>query len=148
MLLINQIRKYHEEFTESTIYINGAEFCHCLEDQKQQYGVKVSGYTCIPEGAMEVLISYSNRFQKDMLLLYNQPVDLSVIGRGIKFTGIRPHGGNDTEDTHGCPLLGFEKDGSGKIWKRASDAMFEIVERAIDKEDDVLWVISSREPDL
>lgn len=143
MLLINQIRTYEDKYTSSKVYINGAEFCHCLEDQRQAIGVKIPGETCIPEGVMNVAITYSNRFGKDMLHLYNTP-DLSIVGWGIKFTGVRPHGGNNTEDSHGCPLLGFESDNSGKIWKRASDAMFEIVERAVDKGEEIMWVISSR----
>lgn len=144
MLLINQIREYKPNHTKGIVYINGVEFCYCLEDQRRDYGVKVDGDTCIPEGLMQVGITYSNRFRKDMLQLYNQRENLSVVGRGISFTGVRPHGGNTTKDTHGCPLLGFESNsGEGRIWKRASDAMFEIVERAVDKGENIYWIISS-----
>jgi len=141
--IINQIREYHEDYTESELYLpDGNRFCYVLEDVGRPVGVKVPAQTCIPAGVYRVIVSRSNRWNKDMLLIYNNPADLSVERGGVKFTGIRPHGGTDVDDSGGCPLCAFHSDHNGKVWKRASDALFEIVKGWIDEGEEVLWVIS------
>ena len=142
-MIITQIRKYSPEYTLSQLYINGGErFCWVLEDKKQPLGIKVLGETCIPEGTYRVKITRSNRWNKDMLLLYNQD-DLSVERDGVRFTGIRPHGGNDVDDTAGCPLCAYTTDNSGTIWGRASDDILDFIQRREFRDDLVYWVISS-----
>ncbi len=142
-MIITQIRKYPPEYTESPLYIDGGDrFCWVLEDKKQPYGIKVPGETCIPEGTYRVKITRSNRWNKDMLLLYNQD-DLSVERDGMRFTGIRPHGGNDVDDTAGCPLCAYRTNHAGKIWDRASDDIQRLVEPCLNRNEAVYWVISS-----
>ncbi len=60
---------------------------------------KIPKTTAIPYGRYQVIASFSNRFQKIL------PEILDVPG----FSGIRIHGGNDHEDTEGCPLLGISR---------------------------------------
>ncbi len=143
-MIINQIRKYYEHFTESVLFVegvnDGGKFCFVLEDVGRPHGIKIPGVTCIPEGVYNVIVSKSNRWNKDMLLLYNKE-DLSIQKFGIKFTGIRPHGGNRVGDTAGCPILNYNTDHKGGAWNRASDDLFSIVKPYIDKNEPVTWII-------
>lgn len=150
---IQVFREYKNHHTDGELFvINDTDlikdlndiprFCYVLEDIGRPDGVKIPGETCIPEGKYNVVISRSTRWDKDMMLLVNQD-DGSLIHNGIRFTGIRPHGGNSIKDTHGCPLLGFHTDLAGSIWKRASDDLFELVKAAIDRLEVVTWEIKS-----
>lgn len=60
---------------------------------------KLYGETAIPAGTYQIVITYSNRFKKQLPLLMN------VKG----FEGIRIHAGNTKANTHGCILLGLNK---------------------------------------
>lgn len=94
-----EIKVIRKEFTErSTIgemLINGEFLCYTLEDMVRD-GEKVPGKTAIPYGKYDVVINFSNRFQKYMPLLMNV----------TNFSGIRIHPGNKATDTEGCILLG------------------------------------------
>lgn len=95
---IDLIRK--EFTTTSTIgdlLIDGKWYCYTLEDMWREK--KIKGVTAIPYGKYEVVINFSNRFQKPMPLLLNVP----------NFEGIRIHNGNTADHTEGCVLLGFTK---------------------------------------
>lgn len=143
MMIINQLRKYEDDHTESRLYVPGIDRdMHALEDVGRPVGVKLKGKTCIPEGVYNVSVSRSARFGKDMLLLSNTE-DGAVEKDGIRFTGIRPHGGNDVDDTEGCPLCNFNSDGKGTQWGRASDLIFQTVKQRINNGERVVWVISS-----
>lgn len=61
---------------------------------KQEY--KVPKHTAIPSGRYEMRITHSNRFKRELPLLYDVP----------DFSGIRIHAGNTEEDTEGCILVG------------------------------------------
>lgn len=143
MKIITQIRKYYPTFTESELYIEGiTKPIWVLEDVGRPVGVKFDGATCLPEVVSKVSISRSTRFKKDMLLLSNQD-DGSIEKYGVRFTGVRPHGGNTTEDTEGCPLCAYNTDHNGKVWERASDDIFNIVKGWLAKGEEVRWVITS-----
>jgi hypothetical protein len=88
-------RTYTRNSTIGDLYIDGQYFCHTLEDTILD--VKIAGVTAIPYGRYEVIINFSNRFQRPMPLLLNVP----------GFLGIRIHSGNTDEDTEGCILVGF-----------------------------------------
>ena len=82
---------------------DGARVCFTLEDEVREIpGIpvgnwKIKGATAIPAGLYRVTLDDSPRFGPGTLTINNVP----------GFTGVRMHGGNSSEDTHGCPLLGL-----------------------------------------
>ena len=149
-MIIEQVRDYRDEYTLSELFITqhgimtekATRFCYVLEDIGRPYGIKVDDSTCIPEGAYYIDITISSRWNKPMLILYNKP-DRSIERSGIRFTGIRPHGGNDVDDTSGCPLCAYSSDNHGKIWRRASDDLLDLVRSAKECGESVIWLINS-----
>jgi len=138
-MIINVLRTYYKDFTEGSLYINGEFFCYVLEDIGRL--TKIKKETCIPEGHYQVGISVSTRWNKPMMLLYNTS-ERTVSRWGLEFTGIRPHGGNSTDDTEGCPILGFNSNHKGRVWNRASDKLFLQVQDSMDSGEDINWIIS------
>ena len=151
-MIIEQIREYRDEYTLSELFISQhgvlatdepTRFCYVLEDIGRPYGIKVQDSTCIPEGTYYVDITHSSRWDKPMLILYNKAYR-SIERSGIKFTGIRPHGGNNVDDTSGCPLCAYSSDNRGKIWARASDDLLDLVRSAKDSAESVIWLINRK----
>jgi hypothetical protein len=87
--------------TIGKLYANEVEKCYTLEDIVRPDGEKVYGETAIPYGRYRIVVTFSNRFQRDLPLLLNVP----------NFEGIRIHPGNTAADTHGCILVGMERHG-------------------------------------
>lgn len=137
-----QIRDYRKDYTQSDLYVDGERFCYILEDVGRPHGVKVYAETCIPEGVYDVVVSHSPRFQKDMILLYNAAGQM-VKRFGVEFAGVRVHGGNDVDDSEGCPLAAYQTGENGKVWDRASDDLCNKVKQWIDKGEKVKWIITS-----
>ena len=77
-IILNRIAK-KAKYTIGKLYINDKYFCDTLEDTdrgltqsmtEQQIGSKkVYGETAIPTGTYRIIISYSNKFKKQMPLL-------------------------------------------------------------------------------
>lgn len=92
------IRK--EKTDESTIgelFVGNLFECYTLEDVERE--VKIAGKTAIPKGRYEIIISWSNRFERFMPLLLGVP----------NYEGVRIHSGNTAKDTLGCILVGAGK---------------------------------------
>jgi len=98
------------------LHIDGEFFCHSLEDEIRPDGVKIYGKTAIPAGEYKLILTMSNRFKRLMPLL------VDVEG----FSGVRLHGGNTSEDSHGCPLIAFNTD-YVKIWGSAEKALTKLL---------------------
>ena len=108
MEIIVQRETYTNDSTIGTLTYGGSK-CYTLEDKVRDVNKdgdlndigesKVYGETTIPSGRYQVVITFSNRFKKQLPLLIN------VKG----FEGIRIHAGNTKENTHGCILLGNTK---------------------------------------
>ena len=139
-IIINQIREYKVNSTIGEIYINGEFFCYSLEDVGRPANTKVYGETCIPEGVYKLKVNLSNRFKREMVLLYNQK-DYSVDYNGVRFTGIRVHGGNDVGDTEGCPLVAFNKINDEMVYSKADIALVDKL-KGFDLRN-AKWIISS-----
>lgn len=84
-------------------------FCVTLEDTVRPNGVKVSGETALPAGMYRLSTSVSNRFKREMPIIFTEVDKSTAVMGGISFGGARLHGGNDHEDTHGCPLVAYNR---------------------------------------
>lgn len=122
-----QLELKRQKFTDSStigeLSVNGAFECWTLEDTVRK--TKIAGITAIPQGRYEVVVTFSNRFQKPMPLLIGVP----------GFEGIRIHSGNCCEDTEGCLLVGRTKGpnfvGESRL---AFTSLFKAIQAAIKKE--------------
>jgi len=85
---------YNSTTTIGALQNNGKFLCFTLEDVVRAKGYKLNGQTAIPAGRYEIIMDFSNRFQKLMPHILNVPM----------FDGIRMHGGNTAADTEGCLL--------------------------------------------
>ncbi len=139
-----QERAYFENCTVSDLYnTDGLQIGYALEDIGRPNGVKIDNSTCIPEGVYDASITFSNRFQKDMIQLSNTP-ERTVERDGVKFEGTRVHGGNTIADTKGCPLVAENFDGDDKIWASLSAVLTKEVENYIKQGHKVKWVITRK----
>lgn len=95
--------------TLGQLFVDEKFECFILEDEDRRLeeGVseKVYGKTCIPRGKYKVVITWSNRFKRDLPLLVDVP----------NYSGVRIHPGNTVEDTDGCLLPGtsYSADSTG-----------------------------------
>ena len=88
---------FSEESTIGELSVNGVFECYTLEDKVRP--VKIAGKTAIPSGRYEVIMNFSQRFQKQLPLLLNVP----------NYEGVRIHSGNTAANTEGCILVGETK---------------------------------------
>lgn len=110
------LKRFHfaDTYTIGKLFIEDKPFCDVLEDvvrDKNKDGdlqdegeAKVYGRTAIPFGTYKVVLTMSNRFKILLPLLVDVP----------EFEGVRIHAGNTSEDTHGCLLVGENKE-KGKV---------------------------------
>lgn len=124
------IRKYPgTDCVIGELSINGTFECYTLEDIERP--LKIAGVTAIPRGHYEVVITFSQRFQKLMPLLLNVP----------NYSGVRIHPGNTSAHTEGCILVGKSKSanaiGESKV---AYAALFTKLEAACKTEKVILEI--------
>lgn len=110
------LKRFHfaDTYTIGKLFIEDKPFCDVLEDvvrDKNKDGdlqdngeAKIYGRTAIPFGTYKVILTMSNRFKVLLPLLVDVP----------EFEGVRIHAGNTSEDTHGCLLVGENKE-KGKV---------------------------------
>lgn len=105
-MILELIRQWlTDESTIGMLSVNGIFECYTLEDKMREIvgqpvaDWKIAGKTAIPIGTYDVVVTFSNRFQKWLPELLNVP----------DFAGIRIHPGNDDVDTEGCILVGQTK---------------------------------------
>lgn len=98
--------KSTDDFTLGQFYFTNKPLGYTCEDRDrflERDGVKVPKQTAIPRGYYRLTVTFSNRFQKELPLVVDVP----------QFVGVRIHGGNTSEDTEGCPLLGLKRTADG-----------------------------------
>lgn len=97
------------DHTHGDLFVDGEWHCFTLEDVIREVPGrpvkewKVWGSTAIPAGRYRVTLEYSQRFGPSTLTVHDVEC----------FDGIRMHGGNTAEDTHGCPMVGTQRGENG-----------------------------------
>lgn len=129
--------------TPGQIFVDGRPFAFILEDQVRDHNAdgdlddagegKVYGQTAIPYGTYQLKVTYSNRFKKDMIQVFNIPGGKIRFGTElIDACGVRIHGGNTVENTLGCPLMGANRKPDGDVFncKDVNDKLVALVREA------------------
>lgn len=130
--------------TAGTLMVDGVVECFTLEDVVREVPGKpvstwkLAGKTAIPTGAYQVIIDFSDRFQRQM------PHVLNVPG----FDGVRIHSGNTAADTEGCILLGKQRNGlDDVIESRGAFAdFFPKLQAAVKRGEQVTITIAAARP--
>lgn len=122
--------------TIGELLVNDKYLCDTLEDRVRPEGEKVYGKTAIPEGAYEMVLSYSPRFKKILPEILNVP----------NFTGIRIHCGNSSANSSGCILVGTW-DGEKEDWvsdsKIAFNKLMSLLEEATNNKEKITITVKS-----
>jgi len=100
-------RKIHNiDSTEGNLYIDGKWFCNTIEDRVRakpgewKKELKVYGKTAIPYGRYPVLVTWSNKFKRQLTGVFNVP----------DFEGIRIHNGTSELSSAGCIIVSYKDD--------------------------------------
>lgn len=141
-MIFNQLRTYKANHTDSVIYANGNFVCYGLEDIGRPAGVKIAKETCIPEGCYIAEVTYSPAFKREMVILYNIKDDHSIERHGVRFTGIRQHGGNNVEHSAGCGIVAKHTNRDGRVWESMEAEITKLVKNSQEAGEKVFWVIS------
>lgn len=146
MEILHRRDEYSGIDTPGTIFVDGVFECRSLEDPVREVPGRPTAYwkedgrTAIPAGRYRVAMVKSPRFGPDTITLLDVP----------GFTEIRVHGGNDEDDTEGCPLVGLrlEREPSDGSWaipggasRPALQALQAKVKAALDAVEEVWWTV-------
>lgn len=123
-------------------------FSYLLEDTVRAEGIKVFGFTAVPENLLgyKVAKTWSPKYKREMLLIYTNDEDMSLEAGGIRFTGVRNHGGNTHKDTNACFLTAYnlmtpDENGDFRIRGRSDKDLMEWYDKEIAKGHEVRWVV-------
>jgi hypothetical protein len=98
----------NDKSTEGNLYLNGKWFCHTIEDKVRAKNgfwnklLKVYAQTAIPYGKYPVLVTWSNRFHRQLTGIFSVP----------DFEGIRIHNGTSELSSAGCIIVSYKNDGA------------------------------------
>lgn len=116
MILQTEVYKTGNDYTISKLSVNGVFFCYIMEDPIMDH--KEFGITAIPRGTYNIIITFSDHFQRLLPLLQNVP----------DYAGVRIHSGNVPSDTAGCLLPGLDiGELGGKVAVTHSREAFEMI---------------------
>lgn len=89
-----------EGSTQGRLYFRSQFLGYTCEDEDRQLETypdrKVYGRTAIPRGRYRLLLTYSQRFGRELPLIVDVP----------GYRGVRIHGGNSPENSLGCVMSG------------------------------------------
>ena len=106
MELLLERKIFNQNSTEGNLYVNGKWFCNTIEDRVRakpnewKKELKIYGKTAIPYGKYPVLVTWSNRFKRQLTGVFNVP----------DFEGIRIHNGSSELSSAGCIIVSYEDD--------------------------------------
>lgn len=111
-----------DDRTLGGLFYQDRRICFTLEDKVREPGVKVPSETAIPTGRYKLGITFSTRFQREMVLVQDVPM----------FQGIRMHGGNGPQDTEGCVIVARNRNSrAGTVQGTEEKLVLELVRRII-----------------
>lgn len=144
-LLVKRIN-FTDDYTEGQLFVNGVYVCDTLEDKDRVLDSsmsedeilhkKVYGRTAIPTGRYNVIIDWSNKFQKNLIHLLN------VKG----FDGIRIHSLNEASQSLGCIGVGKKtSDGWISESRKTYSIVHNMVEGALKNKENVYVTVVSQQ---
>ena len=119
-----QVRRkwYTKNSTIGELWMDDAFQCFTLERTSRKRLDNPSYKPCVPSGTYEVIVNFSDHFQRDLPLLLKVP----------GYEGIRIHPGNTAKDTEGCLLVGVSRgDDFVRDSRIAFDAIFEKIKQKL-----------------
>jgi len=143
VIILQKRYLFCDEFTLSRVFVDGKPFAGCpyiLEDAVREIAGqpveqwKVRCETAIPVGTYQVEKTWSGRWSKMMWEILDIP----------GFSGVRPHAGNTSHDTEGCPITGKERDeknGEVSGSRVARDALYERMDQALLHGETIAWIV-------
>jgi hypothetical protein len=144
MNLILERKIHNENSTEGNLYIDGKWYCNTIEDRTRakpnewHKELKIYGKTAIPYGTYPVLVTWSNRFKRPMVGVFNVP----------DFEGIRIHWGTSELSSAGCIIISYkDNDDAHKLIldKTATEDLIKIVSEAQQKEKVKIDIVDKKE---
>jgi len=117
--------------TPGKMYIDGEYFSYTLEDALRHPKLKIPGDTCIPCCTLDVSVTHSTRFKRDMTMFYNQANGYEAIIEEYSWKGLRGHGGNNVSHTLGCTLVAKNRLNNDTIQGTMEKALTELVNDAL-----------------
>lgn len=144
MELILERKVHNENSTEGNLYVNDKWYSHTIEDRVRakpgewKKELKVYGKTAIPYGRYPVLVTWSNRFKRPMIGVFNVH----------DFEGIRVHWGTTELSSAGCIIISDQADNDNDkliLDKECTERLIKIIEKTQKKEKIYLTVVDKKE---
>lgn len=144
MELILERKIHNQTSTEGNLYVNGKWFCNTIEDVVRakpgewKKELKVYAKTAIPYGKYPVLVTWSNKFNRQLTGVFDVP----------DFEGIRIHNGTSENSSAGCIIVSYKDDDANHRLvndKAAMNDLCNLVEEA-QKKEKVWLTIKDYEP--
>ena len=126
--LLLQREPSDDQKTFGTLYIDDEYECETLEDVVRD--AKIKGETAIPAGRYRITLENSPKFGPGTITVNDVP----------GFSGVRIHAGNTHKDTHGCPLVGQDRDDAGLVRSRPALAALKPKIAAALQDDGEVWL--------
>lgn len=139
-------REEKPTLTFGKLYKGDLYLSESLEDKVLKPGQTfIPGEFAIPYGRYRLILSYSDRWKKQMIQVVNvRGSNILFHGVGIDTCGIRVHGGNSEFDTHGCPLVGKTRTATGiKDCTAVVQMLIDLVKKADETEEVYLNIVKA-----